>query len=66
MAVSQRAFSSTKTSAGKSLSVRVSRAPTVQIFARESRIGGKPIPIPKGVTISVDGTTLKVKVITLL
>jgi hypothetical protein len=59
MALSQRAFSSSKTALGP---VRVSRAASVSVFARESRIGSKPITIPKGVTITLDGTTLKVKV----
>ena len=35
----------------------------MSVVARESRIGSKPIAIPKGVTITVtDGITLKVKV----
>ncbi len=33
------------------------------VRARESRIGSKPIAIPKGVTVTLsDGPTLKVKV----
>lgn len=35
------------------------RALTVN--AKESRIGMRPIPVPKGVTISIDGNTVKAK-----
>jgi hypothetical protein len=55
MIASQRAFSASRASGP----VRVS---TVSVFARESRIGSKPIPLPKGVTIIIDGVSLKVKV----
>lgn len=29
---------------------------------RQSRIGAKPVPLPKGVTVSMEGRILKVKV----
>ena len=59
MALAQKAFSSSS----RLGPVRVSRTSTVSVVARESRIGSKPITIPKGVTITVtDGITLKVKV----
>lgn len=35
---------------------------SLQVVARESRIGAKPIVLPKGVSASIDGVTLKVKV----
>ncbi|KAF8059445.1 ABCA9 [Scenedesmus sp. PABB004] len=37
------------------------RARCVAVVAKESRIGMKPVPIPKGVTIDLKGSTLKVK-----
>ena len=58
MAMSQRAFTSSRTALGP---VRVSRTASLSVFARESRIGARPITIPKGVTITLDGSTLKVK-----
>lgn len=39
-----------------------SRARTVSVQAKESRIGMKPIPVPKGVTIKLNGQSLSVKV----
>lgn len=39
-----------------------SRARTVSVQAKESRIGMKPIPLPKGVTIKLNGQSLSVKV----
>lgn len=39
-----------------------SRARTVNVQAKESRIGMKPIPVPKGVTIKLQGQSLSVKV----
>eukprot|EP00798_Chlamydomonas_sp_ICE-L_P009561 gene9561-12146_t len=33
----------------------------LSVVARESRIGSKPIPIPKGVTVTIKGEHLKVK-----
>lgn len=59
MALAQKAFAPSTSRLGP---VRVSRTVSLSVFARESRIGSKPITIPKGVTITVDGTTLKVKV----
>ena len=59
MALAQKAFAPSTSRLGP---VRVSRTSTLSVYARESRIGSKPIPIPKGVTITVYGTTLKVKV----
>jgi hypothetical protein len=38
-----------------------SRARTVNVQAKESRIGMKPIPVPKGVTIKLQGQSLSVK-----
>jgi hypothetical protein len=38
-----------------------SRARTVNVVAKESRIGMKPIPVPKGVTIKLQGQHLSVK-----
>jgi len=38
----------------------------LSVVARESRIGGKPIPVPKGTTITIDGLTVKAKVRILL
>ncbi len=34
----------------------------LSVYARESRIGSKPIPVPKGVTVTIDGQLVKVKV----
>jgi hypothetical protein len=39
-----------------------SRARTVNVQAKESRIGMKPVPVPKGVTIKLQGQSLSVKV----
>lgn len=39
-----------------------SRLNTVSVRAKESRIGSKPIPVPKGVTVDLKGSLLKVKV----
>lgn len=47
----QRAFSSS----------RPSRTGLV-VLAKESRIGRAPVPIAKGVTVTLDGNNLKVKV----
>lgn len=38
-----------------------SRARTVNVVAKESRIGMKAIPVPKGVTIKLQGQHLSVK-----
>lgn len=38
------------------------RRGTVFVFAKESRIGMRPIPVPKGVTVSIDGNVVKAKV----
>lgn len=38
-----------------------SRARTVNVVAKESRIGMKAIPVPKGVTIKLQGQQLSVK-----
>lgn len=38
-----------------------SRARTVNVQAKESRIGMKPIAVPKGVTIKLQGQSLSVK-----
>lgn len=35
---------------------------SLQVVARESRIGSKPIVLPKGVSVNLDGVTMKVKV----
>ena len=35
---------------------------TLRVEAKESRIGRAPIAIPKGVTVTLEGQTLKVKV----
>lgn len=35
---------------------------SLRVEAKESRIGRAPIVIPKGVTVTLDGQTLKVKV----
>jgi hypothetical protein len=35
---------------------------SLYVVAKESRIGSKPIPIPKGVTVDLKGSHLKVKV----
>jgi hypothetical protein len=34
----------------------------LNVNAKESRIGIRPIPVPKGVTISIDGNVVKAKV----
>lgn len=39
-----------------------SRRATVSVRAKESRIGIRPIPVPKGVTVSIDGNLVKAKV----
>ena len=36
----------------------------LSVFARESRIGSKPVPVPKDVTVTIDGLNIKVKVAT--
>jgi hypothetical protein len=60
MALAQKAFCPTmRHTAAQGVRVRVA---TVKVYARESRIGAKPIKVPKGVTVTVDGLTLKVKV----
>lgn len=51
----QRAF------APSAATMRASRGRLV-VLAKESRIGSKPIPIPKGVTVDLKGDLLKVKV----
>lgn len=56
----QRAFSASA-QAKKGVVVRVAPA-RLQVYARESRIGSKPITVPKGVTVTISGQTLKVKV----
>ena len=43
------------------LASRPSRG-SLQVVARESRIGSKPIVLPKGVSVTLDGVTMKVKV----
>jgi len=61
MLANQRAFSQY---AASSASPRVA-APgrvSLNVVARESRIGGKPIPVPKGTTVTIDGLTVKAKV----
>jgi hypothetical protein len=35
---------------------------SLNVVCKESRIGMKPVPIPKGVTIDLKGQNLKVKV----
>lgn len=63
MALAQKAFCPTvRHTAAKGVRVRVAAAGPVKVWARESRIGAKPIKVPKGVTVTVDGLTLKVKV----
>ncbi|KAJ9530982.1 hypothetical protein QJQ45_028875 [Haematococcus lacustris] len=60
MLASQRAFQAH--ALGRSpASIRVSSAGRLVIEARESRIGAAPITVPKGVSITVDGTLVKVK-----
>lgn len=56
----QRAFSASA-QAKRGVVVRVAPA-RMQVYARESRIGSKPITVPKGVTVTISGQTLKVKV----
>uniref|UniRef100_A0A7S3VK86 Large ribosomal subunit protein uL6 alpha-beta domain-containing protein n=1 Tax=Dunaliella tertiolecta TaxID=3047 RepID=A0A7S3VK86_DUNTE len=58
MLAQQRAFSSAASSSAPRQSF--SRV-QLNVVARESRIGGKPIPVPKGTTITVDGLTVKAK-----
>lgn len=53
----QKAFSSSRQSAGSSRSSLV-------VLAKESRIGRVPVPINKGVTVTLDGQTFKAKVLT--
>ncbi|KAG1680927.1 hypothetical protein FOA52_009886 [Chlamydomonas sp. UWO 241] len=57
MALAQKAFAPGTVRSGF---VRVAR---LNVVARESRIGAKPIPLPKGVTVTIggNGLTLKVK-----
>jgi hypothetical protein len=50
----QRAF--------RAMAAGQSRSVVVRVTAGESRIGSKPVPVPKGVTVTIDGMTLKVKV----
>lgn len=38
------------------------RVSVVKVEAKDSRIGKKPITVPKGVTVTVDGQNVKVKV----
>ena len=51
----QRAFA-------PSAAARASSRGRLVVLAKESRIGSKPIPIPKGVTVDLKGDLLKVKV----
>lgn len=48
-------------SAGCTMQATFSRARTVNVQAKESRIGMKPITVPKGVTIKLQGQSLSVK-----
>jgi hypothetical protein len=41
------------------------RRSSVVVVAKESRIGIRPIPVPKGVTVSIDGNVVKAKVSTI-
>ena len=41
---------------------RPSRSLCVKVVNRESRVGSKPIPVPKGTTVKVDGLTIRAKV----
>jgi hypothetical protein len=64
MLASQRAFRAHALSPAGCQGVRVStaRPARLSVYARESRIGSKPIPVPKGVTVTIDGQVVKVKV----
>jgi len=59
MLVQQRVNAAPSTSMRSSV---LSRSPVVRVVARESRIGSKPIPVPKGTTVTIDGLTVKAKV----
>eukprot|EP00955_Chlamydomonas_euryale_P090616 364557-Chlamydomonas_euryale.AAC.28 len=58
MALAQKAFTPAVASRGP---VRVSR---VEVYARDSRIGARPITLPKGVTVTLsnNGRAMAVKV----
>jgi len=45
----------------RAVAPRAARATTLQVLAKDSRIGKKPIAVPKGVTVGVDGSHIKVK-----
>ena len=61
MLASQRAFQAHALPLSGRQGVRVARK-GLSVFARESRIGSKPIPVPKGVTVTIDGQLVRVKV----
>jgi hypothetical protein len=62
MLAQQRAFQAQAMGSRPGMVTRVSAPTRLAVYARESRIGAKPVPVPKGVTVTIDGTTLKVKV----
>jgi hypothetical protein len=46
----------------RSVSQRQSRHNNVEVFAKQSRIGKQPVPVPDKVQVTIDGNTLIVKV----
>ena len=63
MLAHQKAFGPTvRAKAGAGIRVVAPSRQALSVFAGESRIGKKPIPIPKGVTVTLVGNDLKVKV----
>ncbi len=61
MLAQQRAFAA-QTRSRPGIATRVSVPPRLSVFNLESRIGKEPIKIPKGVTVTINGQTVKVKV----